>query len=162
MKEVLIRLDRCLGCKSCQLACAVQHSQSKNLVQAIGETPPPQNRVHVTKGEINPLPVQCRHCQEAPCVDACMTGALHYDSQGLVVLDNHRCTGCWMCIMTCPFGAVTPGNSAKLAVKCDRCPDLAQPACVTACPTKSLVFADPADLAKEVREQLAWQVTQQK
>ena len=41
-KEIFVRLDRCMGCHSCELACAVEHSQSKLLYNAISEKPTPR------------------------------------------------------------------------------------------------------------------------
>ncbi len=40
MKEIFVRLDRCQGCRSCQLACAVAHSQSKTLFGAVAKPQP--------------------------------------------------------------------------------------------------------------------------
>lgn len=161
MKEVLVNPEKCLGCKSCELACAVEHSQSKDLVGALSERELPQKRVHVTQGKLAPLPLQCRHCAEAPCVDACMTGALQSGPEGLVNLDIDRCVGCWMCIMTCPFGAINPHRDRKQAVKCDRCAHLEQPACVMACPTKALVFIEPVEQAQSNRQKTAYRVLAQ-
>ncbi|MGE5576303.1 MAG: 4Fe-4S dicluster domain-containing protein, partial [Syntrophothermus sp.] len=85
-------------------------------------------------------------------VDACMTGAMHFEPDGRVVNDPDRCVGCWMCLMVCPFGAITTQQQPKLALKCDRCPDLSQPACVSACPTHALTFAEPNAFAQTKRE----------
>ncbi len=173
MKEVLVNIERCLGCRSCEIACAVQHSRSKNLFSAIREPGRPRRRVHVeaaalaeaggeieggagvgvlVRAQARPFPLQCRHCQDAPCVDACMTGAMHFEPDGRVVNDPDRCVGCWMCLMVCPFGAITTQQQPKLALKCDRCPDLSQPACVSACPTHALTFAEPDAFAQTKRE----------
>lgn len=175
MKEVLVDVERCLGCHSCEIACAVQHSRSRNLFSAIREPDRPRRRVHVeaaadaetqagtragTRAEtgVRSFPLQCRHCQDAPCVDACMTGAMHLETGGRVVNDPNRCVGCWMCLMVCPFGAITTRQQPKLALKCDRCPDLTEPACVSACPTGALTFAEPDAFAQTRRERVATQI----
>lgn len=152
MKQLLVRSEICVGCKSCELACAVAHSQSKTLFAAIFEPETPRKRVYVeTDGTVN-FPLQCRQCSDMPCVHACMAGAMYQDQEtGLVQINAEKCVGCWMCVMVCPFGAINEGQVHK-AVKCDRCRDLDyDPACVKACPTKALQFVEVNAFAKAGR-----------
>ena len=67
--------------------------------------------------------MQCRHCEDAPCLEACITGAMHRDEEtGAVLCDEDKCVGCWMCVMVCPFGAIQRNVSGrKAASKCDLC-----------------------------------------
>lgn len=153
MKQLLVRSEYCVGCKSCELACAVAHSQTKELFGAIFEPERPQKRVFVeTDGEVI-MPLQCRQCSDTPCVQACMAGAMRVDpATGLVQVRTDKCVGCWMCVMVCPFGAITQGPG-RAVVKCDRCRDLAyEPACVSACPTKALQFAEVNSFASGTRK----------
>ena len=156
MKEIFVNIENCLGCKSCELACTVEHSQSKSLFGAISESPLPKKRVYVEYGDGKNIPLQCRHCQEAPCVDACISGALKWDSQAnLVTHDRERCVGCWMCIMVCPFGVIGREKDAKVAIKCDRCTERDAPACVEACPSGALVFTTLEETEKLRRKNVA-------
>lgn len=145
-KQVLIRFERCLGCRSCQLACAVAHSEAKTLFGAVlnGETP--RARIFVHRAGERKAPLNCRHCQDAPCIDACIAGAMHRRDDGTVtnVGGEQSCTACWMCVMVCPYGAVRSDAAGTAAVKCDReCLDgRGVPACVRACPTGALVYAE--------------------
>lgn len=143
MKELLIRAQRCLGCRSCELACAVEHSRSKSLLAAIRETGPrAQYRVHVTSENGQCLPLQCRNCEDAPCLNACLSGALQRDERGVVIADSDRCVGCWMCVMVCPFAALDQKDGERRIIKCDRCPEREVPACVSACPVGALVYSE--------------------
>lgn len=153
MKEIYVRLERCLGCMSCQIACAVAHSQSKTLFGAILERPAPRYRVHVAAGDGVNVPLQCRHCDDAPCVHACMAGAMRRGDAGVLV-DEKKCVGCWMCVMVCPFGVITP-TPEKVAVKCDMCADEPPPRCVPACPTGALVYEEGPGVVKERRRAVA-------
>ena len=149
--QVKIYFDsrRCLGCHSCEFACAVEHSRSKDYSKAHleEETPVPRRRVALVEGSC--LTVACRHCEPAPCVEACIAGAMNkYD--GEVRCDTDKCVGCWMCVMVCPFGAVAPGRI--YTVKCDMCPDREDFACVTACPTKALFAATPGEFREYVEK----------
>jgi carbon-monoxide dehydrogenase iron sulfur subunit len=155
MKQVFVHLDKCLGCRSCQIACAVEHSTSKNLYGAIAETPLPRYRLYVEQADGKKIPLTCRHCDQAPCLDACISGALIRDDRGMVVQRNERCVGCWTCLMVCPYGVVGRQAVDNIAVKCDSCPDLEVPACVSACPTKALVHAEVEEFGATVRAHAA-------
>lgn len=141
MERILVRLERCVGCRSCELACRVAHSYSGSLVEAVGERPAPSRRIYVEPAEGSPSPFLCRHCEDAPCVRSCPTQALVHDEEtGLVVYDPERCIGCHGCLMACPFGMIQPNRREGFIAKCDRCRDRDRPACVEACPTHALVL----------------------
>jgi len=168
MKRLFIRPELCTGCKTCELACAVAHSASQNLLGAMTESPPPHTRIYVEAAPVSPfeilkLPMTCRHCDPAPCIAACIPQAMHRGSRDEVtnVGGKHACIACAMCIMTCPFGMI--GRAAVLdeiasagyrvmAVKCDLCPDRPAPACVTACPTGAILFVEGDEFAHGARQ----------
>lgn len=154
MNRIYVQPERCLGCKSCELACAVQHSQEKTLLGAITQFPPPQKRLFVETAAGVRMPILCRHCDEAPCVNSCITGCLYKDDNGYVRRKKGRCIGCWSCIMSCPFGVISRDDHLHIAVKCDRCHKLEIPACVNACPTKALRLVEIDQLAAEVRQRV--------
>lgn len=156
MRQILARSELCLGCKSCELACAVAHSTSKRLLEAIGELMQPQKRIFVeSNGELN-FPLQCRQCLDAPCVHACISGAMQFDLKtGLIQADEQKCVGCMMCVMVCPFGVIAEIPATHRVAKCDRCQDLDYtPACVAACPTKALEFVEVREFSHSGRQTL--------
>ena len=52
------------------------------------------------------LPITCNHCKKPPCVRVCPTGAtFKRSSDGIVVMDMHRCIGCRYCMVGCPYGS---------------------------------------------------------
>ncbi len=140
MKKIYCDIKKCLGCGSCEIACAVEHSKSKKLNQAIGEEPLPiKRRKAQFVAENVAISTGCHHCEDARCIAACMSGAMYKDRKtGQTKHDQDKCVGCWMCIMTCPFGALTRQKEEKIVLKCDLCPDRDIPACVEACPTGAL------------------------
>lgn len=157
MERIFCDFRKCLGCKACELACAVEHSSSKDLFKAITEDDLPPPRIEAQAVEGRKISIGCQHCDPAPCVDACITGAMHKDESGATICDLDKCVGCWMCLMACPFGAITPG---EFALKCDLCPNrigrakAERYACVAACPTFALFAGEfeefKAKLAEEV------------
>ncbi|NOZ68237.1 MAG: 4Fe-4S dicluster domain-containing protein [Deferribacteres bacterium] len=152
MKQIFVRPDRCMACKGCETACAVQHSADKTLFSAVLQSPPPMKRLFVEAAEGIRMPVICRHCEDAPCLRACISGCLYRDDHGFVRRRKERCIGCWTCIMLCPFGVITRDREKHIAVKCDRCHRLDVPACVNACPTRALVMAEPEEVAADRRQ----------
>jgi len=151
MKKVYFDPARCLGCHSCEFACALEHSLSKSPAQAVREEVKPASRRRVRLVEGLCLTVACRHCTHAPCVDACMAGAMTKDPvTGEVTCEAEKCVSCWMCVMVCPFGAVRPGE--VYTVKCDLCAARETYACVEACPTGALFVAGPEELQERRRQ----------
>jgi carbon-monoxide dehydrogenase iron sulfur subunit len=150
MKRVWVDKDKCLGCKTCELQCAVErNSVAKTLAGAVREEPKPQARVGVYGPTGGSFPLQCRHCEDAACLKACPAGAAQRDSgKGNIFIDQAKCRGCWMCVMSCPFGAVAPSAAYKVAVKCDACFQMEEPACVAACPTGALLHGEEEDYDK--------------
>jgi nitrite reductase (NADH) large subunit len=146
----------CLGCKSCELACALCHSRSGTLEGALGESPRPEPRVALALGPNGLEALRCEQCQEPLCTYACKSGGLSRDAEtGAVTLDAERCVACWMCVMVCPHG-VRPSLRRDHAVRCDLCAGRAVPACVEACPTRCLGIEEraaervPSDFAGRV------------
>lgn len=156
---VTVDVARCLGCRSCEMACAVAHSLAKELYAAVASGEQPGSRVCVELGADRAVPLHCNHCEDAACLRVCPTGAIHREGDsGPVLSDDTRCVGCRMCVQACPFGVIALRRSGKGVLKCDLCGErLAEgllPACVVACPTGALAF-DNEDEANRVKRRKA-------
>ena len=148
MRKLYYDIKKCLGCRACEIACAVVHSESKDLFKALKEKVLSLPRKKVYKAKDGNYPVSCRHCQEHPCIDACMSGALTYEEKtGMVMHDKERCVGCWMCVMVCPYGAIRPNLKTKIPLRCDKCKDEQEPACLTACPVQAIILEESDEQA---------------
>lgn len=166
MKTVIVRPERCVGCLQCRLACAVEHSRSKELAAAMAEPIRPQARLRIYPGRLHlAFPNKCRHCEPAPCQGACIAGAISRSARGTVDIDPGRCIHCAMCAMACPFGVLTyaasyraPGRGA-VALKCDQCPEREgegrAPACVEACKVGALTYGEWQETQEEKGRALA-------
>lgn len=172
MKTVFVNPERCIGCKQCQIACAVEHSRSKNVYGAISESPTPRPRILVAPGLYldTSFPNKCRHCDPAPCIAICPTGAISRDSDlDIVLVDGLKCITCAMCAMVCPFDVLSFYPSPLLqidktvALKCDHCIERQRegqiPACVEACKVGALVFGELNELVKTARTRLSQSVS---
>ena len=159
-RKISVDVETCMGCHTCEIACAVAHSEAKDLMQAYINGERPGYRIYVEAFGTTPVPVPCNHCEEAACVAACPTGAANRKTEGgPVFIDKDRCIGCSMCVQACPFGMVNVSAVTKTAYKCDLCIErLAageQPACVSSCPTGSLSFSTGEEANKGKREKVA-------
>lgn len=144
MRRLSFESARCLACRSCEIACALVHSQTGSLELALAETPVPRRRVAIAGGADGVTALRCEQCDEPLCVYACKSGALARNPlTGHVSLDEERCLGCAMCLMVCPFGMRLDPERDRV-VRCDACAGRDVPACVTACPTHALGVREDA------------------
>ncbi len=149
MKNLFYDVKKCMGCRSCEIACAVAHSACGELFKALEEEVLSLPRVKVFASEGKNYPVSCRNCQDPKCVDACMAAALVFDKQkGMVEHNEKRCVGCWMCVMVCPYSAIRPNLKTKMPIRCDKCKDKEEPACVKACPTGAIIWQEEMAVEK--------------
>jgi carbon-monoxide dehydrogenase iron sulfur subunit len=144
MKRVRAKEEVCIGCRLCEIACIVEHSESKNIIRAYkSETKRPEARNCVEEKGSLTFSVNCRHCDEPLCVAVCIAGAMVKDEEtGVVRHDEEKCAGCWSCVMSCPYGVIKMNPSRGKAVKCDLCSGRTLPACVQACPNRAIVFEE--------------------
>ncbi len=171
MKTVFVHPERCIGCKQCEIACAVEHSQSKDLALAIWEDPRPVPRIHVEASPyLTTFPNKCRHCSPAPCVEICPTAALYREeATDTVKLHPEKCIACGMCAMVCPFDVIVfdtasyDGKYKIMNLKCDHCPDRTEqglePACVEVCKVSALEWGDVNEILKKERMQFSAKVS---
>lgn len=142
MAKIVFHPNRCMGCNSCQVACAVEHSKTKKLQMSINEVPHPVPRLRLQlKGKISII--MCKHCENAPCVSSCPFKALKRDHEfGQIVIDHALCRACGICAKKCPEKAITIFSSTVHI--CDGCIARQQmnsfPACVSACPTGAITL----------------------
>ena len=101
----------------------------------------------------------CKHCHNAPCLEACPTGSLFKTEFDTVVVQQDICNGCGYCVPACPFGVIDLNLLDGKAHKCTLCYDRLkgglEPACAKACPTDSIQFGELRDLQDRARRRVA-------
>ncbi|EGJ48671.1 4Fe-4S binding protein [Desulfocurvibacter africanus] len=111
------RMDRCIGCHSCSLACArMVHKQLSWNKAGIRI----KSSGGITTGFEATL---CLACDPAPCVLACPTGAFSQRRGGGVVVKRELCIQCGKCAEACPVDAVylDAGGNPFVCIHCGRC-----------------------------------------
>ncbi|MHA2314508.1 MAG: 4Fe-4S dicluster domain-containing protein [Candidatus Hermodarchaeia archaeon] len=152
-KIIVIDVKECMACRTCEIECALAHSKSKTLEEAMKEVEP---RVNVEGTLELWAPMMCRHCEDAPCIKICPTQAIHReDPNGPVLIEQERCIGCNFCLAVCPFGVISPSYDGHRIVKCDLCFERLEagqePACVAGCPMGALKFIEAEQYVRDRR-----------
>jgi len=151
VKRVYVNEKWCLGCHLCEYYCAFAGVSEPGSGTGSGKE---NDMARALKGiKINPrikieekddisFAVSCRHCPEPLCVKGCITGALTI-SDGVITIDRNKCVSCYTCILSCPFGAVSPSDDGAVQ-KCELCvkTSAGTPACVKGCPNGAIVFEE--------------------
>jgi molybdopterin-containing oxidoreductase family iron-sulfur binding subunit len=171
---MVIDLRKCVGCNACTVACKQENATppgvywSKVVQYEVGRYPNARMRF---------LPMLCMHCRQAPCLEACPTGATYRHPDGPVLVNDDLCVGCRYCIMACPYEArsfnseqpreyfpgqgFTPyeqqgyprhprGSIEKCTFCAHRLAEGKEPACVATCPAGARIFGDLEDPTSKV------------
>jgi formate dehydrogenase iron-sulfur subunit len=166
----------CIGCKACEVACkewnvlpadnltltGMSYDNSKGLSANTWRHVAFVEKIRSDRDDANALPPfqshwkmmsdVCKHCDKAPCQEACPTGALFRTEFDTVVVQQDICNGCGYCVPACPFGVIDLNSFDGKAHKCTLCYDRLkgglEPACAKSCPTDSIRFGELPELHK--------------
>jgi molybdopterin-containing oxidoreductase family iron-sulfur binding subunit len=180
---MVIDLGKCIGCRRCAYACKRENNvpdtisppyimvfETEAATGTTGHYATPEmmgkgSTMFYTKLRKDKwyMPVQCNHCDDAPCVKVCPTGASYKDPDGYVLIDYDKCIGCRYCMTACPYGArrfnwwephvpkdkinpLVPMRRHGVVEKCTFCVHRTRRGkftrCVEACPNKARTFGN--------------------
>lgn len=138
MARIVCDEKKCSGCLACVVACLDQHyceSEGDAVSGCIHE------KIRLDSGLVRYAVKACHHCEDAPCVKVCPTGALYINEMALVIPVREKCIGCRACEAACSYNIPRFDSEGKL-VKCDGCAIRQAhgllPACVKTCNTGAL------------------------
>ncbi|WP_284126108.1 4Fe-4S dicluster domain-containing protein [Parerythrobacter aestuarii] len=176
---LVVDLDICVGCHACAVNCKEWNDQGKSApltdYDPYGKKPDGVwfNRIHTFEtsdaagnGQTVHFPRSCLHCEDAPCVTVCPTGASYKRTEdGIVLVNEDICIGCKLCSWACPYGAREYDEAEGVMKKCTLCVDKIYnenlpeksrvPACVSTCPAGARHFGDFADPESDVSKLVA-------
>ncbi len=93
---------KCVGCSDCVVACQTENNvpigYCRDWITETVDGSYPNIELEL-KSE------RCNHCDNAPCVRCCPTGASHIIDGGIVLVTPNECIGCGACIESCPYDA---------------------------------------------------------
>ncbi len=170
---IVVDVNKCTGCMTCVLACKEEHLTGPEVSWT---------RVYQLENEqensIRYSPVMCMHCDAAPCIEACKNQAISLRADGIVVIDQNKCTEIGACFSACPYGAIAknpdksyfptpqpfeknaeayrkqlPGKASKCTLCSERIDQGGIPHCVEVCQSGALIFGDLDDPDSAVSQQ---------
>ena len=135
-KQLLIKPEKCLGCRTCELVCSFGHNGAFN---------PRFANVSVMAYEEAAIsvPMMCMQCEEPCCMEVCPVGAIFRDEKDAVIINPDKCIGCKMCMNACPLGNIGFNTERRQVHKCDLCGG--DPKCAKFCPTGAISYEDPEE-----------------
>ncbi len=150
-----IDTKKCVGCSDCVVACQIENNVPEGfcrdwITETVSGTYPNLEMEYRSE--------RCHHCDNAPCVRCCPTGASHIAEGGIVLVEPDKCIGCGACIASCPYDARYPhpdGYVDKCTFCIHRVKEGKQPACVEVCPTNCLYFGDIDDPNSEISKKIS-------
>lgn len=172
---LLIDVNKCTkDCSACVSACSKENGwKTPENLETDAQWIRKVDLTDLLTGRESSLPVMCQHCEDAPCVDVCPTGASFKRDDGIVLVDKHACIGCRYCMMACPYKArsfihepltdqLAHAPRGKGTVEsCTLCVHKVDaggtPACVEACNTTgngAMIFGDLNDPASDIAKAL--------
>ena len=131
VKEILIDVGKCTGCRACEMACSAFHARPR-----YSSVNPARSRIRIVTDEINDeyVPVRAGNLSRAEC-----------EGRHFYRVEGKRYSECSFCRAACPSRDFFIEPDSGLPLKCDMCedePPLAEPLCVTACEADCLVYLE--------------------
>lgn len=190
---LVIDVGACIGCRKCMWACKEENNTPDTISPLWIEVFQLDSQTDLTghpsyeelrKGATTSytqspqegkwyMPVACFHCDNAPCVKVCPTGATYKAKDGLVLMDYEKCIGCRLCVVACPYSArrfnwnkpsgyaetineLVPKRPMGVVEKCTLCVHRTRrgklPRCVEVCPVQARHFGDLNDQNSEISQ----------
>lgn len=141
-KRLKIHTDLCMGCCACEISCKMENELPagvRYIIMKQQEDATPMREKLVFQFSI------CQHCDNSACMEVCVNHAIEKRADGIVIVDEKKCTGCKLCKDACPYDIPQFGEK-KVMQKCSLCAnrlDLGlKPSCMLACPAGAISFTD--------------------
>ena len=131
VKEIIVDIDKCTGCRACEMACSAYHA-----IPRYSSINPSNARIRVVCDEINDeyVPIRAGDYTPSEC-----------NGRHIYTIGGKQYSECSFCGASCPSRDyfVEPGSG--LPLKCDMCesvPPLAEPMCCKVCGSDALVYLE--------------------
>ncbi|MDP2647246.1 MAG: 4Fe-4S binding protein [Desulfobacterales bacterium] len=131
VKEIKVDLDKCIGCRACELACSAFHARPK-----YSSTNPARSRIRVVVDDLNDVYVPIRAGDYTPA---------ECNGRHTYTIDGKEYSECSFCGVSCPARDLFKEPDSGLPLKCDMCesdPPLEEPMCVQVCRCDALTYEE--------------------
>ena len=156
---LVIDLDRCTGCQTCNVACKMEHNLdqlSGIRVETVGGPHRDTPAGEYPNLSMYYLPIPCMHCSDPPCLPSCPTEAIYQRQDGIVLIDDERCSGCQECLDACPYNVLVYDSEKGKVWKCTLCAHRVdqrlEPFCVLCCEMEAIFFGDITNPSTQISQ----------
>jgi benzoyl-CoA reductase subunit BamC len=138
IKSIKIDLDKCNGCRACEVACSAFHAKPK-----YSSNNPARSRIRLIRDPLKDvyLPVYAGEYTKAECA-----------GRDKYVIDGKEYSECDFCRASCPSRGVFKEPDSGLPLKCDMCeddPPQEKPLCVQWCLNDALTYEEREEEVEE-------------
>ena len=141
VKEIKVDLDKCIGCRACELACSAFHARPK-----YSSINPARARIRVLFDPLKDIyvPVFAGEYAAAECM-----------GRDKYVINGKEYDECAFCRASCPSRDLFKEPDSGLPLKCDMCeddPPQSEPLCVQVCRPDALTYEEREEEVGEEEE----------
>jgi len=138
VKVIKIDVDKCNGCRACEVICSAFHATPK-----YSSNNPARSRIHLIREPLRDvyLPVYAGENTVAECM-----------GRDKYVIDGKEYDECNFCRSSCPSRDIFKEPDSGLPLKCDMCesdPPLSEPMCVQWCLNDALTYEEREEEVEE-------------
>lgn len=135
VKEIHVNVDKCTGCRACELACSAFHAMPK-----YSTTNPAKARIRVIVDEFNDVyvPMRAGYYSAAECAGRCA-----------YTINGKTYSECGFCKVACPSRGYFTDPDSGLPLKCDMCEGEEEPLCVKWCIADALIYEEREEDAED-------------
>ncbi|MBU4582237.1 MAG: (4Fe-4S)-binding protein [Proteobacteria bacterium] len=135
IKSIKIDVDKCNGCRACEMICSSFHAKPK-----YSSNNPARSRIRLIRDPIKDvyLPVYAGEYTAAECM-----------GRDKYVIDGKEYDECGFCRASCPSRDVFKEPDSGLPLKCDMCEDEEEPLCVKWCINDALTYEEREEEVEE-------------
>ena len=131
VKEIKVEIDKCTGCRACEMACSAFHAKPR-----FSSINPARARIRVVVDEINDeyVPIRAGDYTPSEC-----------NGRHIYKIGGKEYSECSFCGASCPSRDYFREPDSGLPLKCDMCesiPPLEKPWCVQACLPGALTYVE--------------------
>jgi benzoyl-CoA reductase subunit BamC len=135
IKRIRIDLDKCNGCRACEMICSAFHAKPQ-----YSSNNPERSRIRVVRDPVKDvyLPVYAGEYTAAECM-----------GRDKYVIDGKEYGECDFCRASCPSRGLFKEPDSGLPLKCDMCEDEKEPLCVKWCLAEALTYEEREEEVEE-------------
>ncbi|KJS00818.1 MAG: (4Fe-4S)-binding protein [Peptococcaceae bacterium BRH_c4a] len=138
IKTIKVNLDKCIGCRACEIACSAFHANPK-----YSSVNPARSRIRMVIDLLNDeyVPIRAADYTKAEC-----------DGRHVYTINEKEYSECSFCGSVCPARDLFKEPDSGLPLKCDMCeddPPQKEPLCVQVCRVDALTYEEKEEEVEE-------------